>query len=72
MVANVMIEENALNMALKALTSKMGELNSCRLISGSFTDRMQEDYELCEEAYDALTKGLEGLENAKTMMKDMA
>jgi hypothetical protein len=70
MVANIMMDENAINITMKALMDKMGNLNSARLISGVMTDSMQADYDLCEHAYDALAKGLESISVAETMAKE--
>ena len=70
MVTNIMMDENAIQITMKALIEKMGSLNSAKLISGVMTDGMKEDYELCEQAYDALAKGLESISNAKTMAKE--
>ena len=70
MVANIMMDENAINITMKALMDKMGNLNSAKLISGVMTDSMQADYELCEQAYDSLAKGLESLSAAETMAKE--
>ncbi len=70
MVANIMMDENAIHMTMKALMDKMGNLNSARLISGVMTDSMQSDYDLCEQAYDALAKGLESISVAETMAKE--
>ena len=70
MVENIMMDENAINMTMKALMDKMGNLNSARLISGVMTDSMQADYDLCEQAYDALAKGLESISVAETMAKE--
>ncbi len=70
MVANIMMDENAIHITMKALVDKMGSLNSAKLISGVMTDGMKEDYESCEQAYDALAKGLESLSTAETMAKE--
>ena len=70
MVTNIMMDENAIQITMKALVDKMGSLNSAKLISGVMTDGMKEDYELCEKAYDALAKGLENISSAKTMAKE--
>ena len=70
MVANIMMDENAINITMKALMDKMGNLNSVKLISGVMTDGMEEDYKLCEQAYDALAKGLESISAAETMAKE--
>ena len=70
MVANIMMNADAINITMKALVDKMGNLNSVKLISGVMTDGMKEDYELCEQAYDALAKGLESISNAETMAKE--
>ena len=70
MVTNIMMDENAIDITMKALADKMGSLNSAKLISGVMTDGMKEDYELCEQAYDALAKGLESLSTAETMAKE--
>ena len=67
MVTNIMMDENAIQITMKALIDKMGSLNSAKLISGVMTDGMKEDYELCEKAYDALAKGLENISAAQTM-----
>lgn len=55
----IKMSDNAAKIVMDALVSKMGELNSVRILSGSMSDSMQEDYELCEQAYDAISKGLE-------------
>ena len=70
MVTNIMMDENAIDITMKALAEKMGSLNSAKLISGVMTDGMKEDYELCEKAYDALAKGLENISTATTMAKE--
>jgi len=70
MVTTIMMDENAIDITMKALVDKMGNLNSVKLISGVMTDGMKEDYELCEKAYDALAKGLENISSAKTMAKE--
>ena len=64
------MDENAIDITMKALAEKMGSLNSAKLISGVMTDGMKEDYELCEKAYDALAKGLENISTATTMAKE--
>ena len=70
MVANIMMDENAIDITMKALAEKMGSHKSAKLISGVMTDGMKEDYELCEKAYDALAKGLENISTATTMAKE--
>ena len=70
MVANIMMNADAIHITMKALIDKMGKLNSVKLISGVMTDGMKKDYELCEQAYDALAKGLESLSTAETMAKE--
>lgn len=70
MVANIMMDSNAIHITMKALAEKMGNLNSVKLISGVMTDGMKEDYKLCEQAYDALAKGLESISVAETMAKE--
>lgn len=70
MVANIMMNADAINITMKALVDKMGNLNSVKLISGVMTDGMKEDYKLCEQAYDALAKGLESISVAETMAKE--
>lgn len=70
MVTTIMMDENAIQITMKALVDKMGNLNSVKLISGVMTDGMKEDYKLCEQAYDALAKGLENISSAKTMAKE--
>jgi hypothetical protein len=70
MVANILMDSNAIHITMKALVDKMCSLNSVRAISGVLTDGMQEDYELCKQAYDALAKGLESISVAETMAKE--
>ena len=70
MVANIMMDSNAIHITMKALAEKMGNLKSVKLISGGMTDGMKEDYKLCEQAYDALAKGLESISVAETMAKE--
>ena len=70
MVANIMMNEATIQATLKALKNEMGKLNSVKLISGVMTDEMKEDYKLCEQAYDALAKGLESVSVAETMAKE--
>lgn len=70
MVANIMMDADAINITMKALADKMGNLNSVKLISGVMTDGMKEDYKLCEQAYNALAKGLENISVAETMAKE--
>ena len=70
MVANIMMDADAINITMKALADKMGNLNSVKLISGVMTDGMKEDYKLCEQAYNALAKGLESISVAETMAKE--
>ncbi len=70
MVANIMMNADAIHTTMKALADKMGNLNSAKLISGVMTDGMKEDYKLCEQAYDALAKGLESISVAETMAKE--
>ena len=70
MVTNIMMDVNAIDITMKALVDKMGNLNSVKLISGVMTDGMKEDYESCEQAYDALAKGLENISSTKTMAKE--
>jgi uncharacterized protein YukE len=70
MVANIIMDKATIQATLKALQNEMGRINSASLICGIRTAEMKKNYKSCEQAYDALAKGLENISAAETMVKE--
>jgi len=68
MCANITIEENIIDVIISAITKRMGDINTCAIVSGTRNEKMVQDYAKCEKALDLMNKAKESIERGKEMI----
>ena len=68
MCANITIEESTIDVIISAVTKRMGDINTCAIVSGIRNEKMQKDYAECEKALDVFNKAKESIERGKEMV----
>lgn len=68
MCANITIEESTIDVIVSALRNRMGDINTCAIVSGIRNEKMMQDYAECEKALDLMNKAKESIERGKEMV----
>ena len=68
MCANITIDESTIDVIISAVTDKMGDINTCSILSGVVNEKMKRDYAECEKALDLLNQAKESIERGKSMV----
>ena len=68
MCANITIDESTIDVVISAITDKMGDINTCSILSGVVNEKMKRDYAECEKALNLLNQAKESIERGKAMV----
>lgn len=70
MCTTIILGENEVDVVIDALTKKIGSINSAKIISGVTTEKMEQDYKICEKVLDVMVAAKENFNTAKTMASE--
>jgi hypothetical protein len=67
MCTTITIDEKSVDVIIDALEQKMYSINTCAIISGAKTPKIESDFAECEKALELLNEAKESFERSKVM-----
>ena len=68
MCTTITLDESTIDVIISAITDKMGDINTCSILSGVVNEKMKRNYAECEKALDLFNKAKDSFKSAKAMV----